>query len=143
MQIFTRQIKIEDATEVNQLSAQLGYPLSIEETEKNIAAVIASKYDDAFVAVHENQIIGWIGVSQAVLVEVMPHCEINGLVVDEKYRGKGIGKLLLEKAAQWGREKANNKLRLRCNVIRTEAHEFYQHLGFREIKQQKVFEINI
>jgi GNAT superfamily N-acetyltransferase len=143
MEIIIRQMKTEDAQSVNQLSEQLGYPLPIEETRKNISIVSSSKNDDAFVAVHQNKIVGWIGVSKAVLIEMIPYCEINGLVVDENYRGKGIGKLLIEKASQWGKEKGNDKLRLRCNVIRTQTHLFYQHLGFREIKQQKVFEINI
>jgi GNAT superfamily N-acetyltransferase len=143
MQIITRQIKIEDTPEVNQLAAQLGYPLSLDQTKKNIALVIASENDDAFVAVHENKIVGWIGVSKAILVEMISYCEINGLVVDENYRGKGIGKLLIEEARQWGKEKGNNKMRLRCNVIRIETHKFYHHLGFSETKKQTVFEIDI
>ena len=67
----------------------------------------------------------------------MPHCEINGLVIDEKYRGKGVGKLLIEKVKQWAKEKGNDTLSLHCNVKRTGAHLFYEHLGFKEIKQQK------
>jgi GNAT superfamily N-acetyltransferase len=63
--------------------------------------------------------------------------------VNNLYRKKGIGKMLIEKAADWGREKGNKKLRLRCNVKRAEAHLFYQHLNFKESKQQKVFEIDI
>jgi hypothetical protein len=42
-----------------------------------------------------------------------------------------------------GKEKGNDKLRLRCNIKRTETHLFYQRLGFKEAKQQKVFEIEI
>ena len=37
-----------------------------------------------------------------IMIEVMPHCEINGLVVDEQYRGKGVGKLLIEKIKKLG-----------------------------------------
>jgi len=49
----------------------------------------------------------------------------------------GIGKLLVDKVKQWAREKNNSKIGLRCNVKRTEAHLFYEHLGFIEVKQQK------
>lgn len=73
----------------------------------------------------------------------MPHCEINGLVIDENSRGKGIGRLLLERVKQWAKEKGNDKLSLHCNVKRTEAHDFYEHLGFNEIKQQKYFALDI
>ncbi len=132
-----------DAKPVNTLSKQLGYPLSIEQTLQNINAVLASNDHTAFVAEYENKIVGWIGASQAIMIEVMPHCEINGLVIDQGHRGMGIGKLLIDKVKQWARKKNNIKIGLHCNVKRTEAHLFYQHLGFSEIKQQKNFVINI
>lgn len=133
----------EDAEEVNRLSRQLGYPLSSEQTLQNITAVMQSKDHTAFVAVYENKIVGWIGAAYAIMIEVMPHCEINGLVTDENYRGKGVGKLLIGKVKQWAKEKNIDKLSLRCNVKRTEAHLFYEHLGFNEIKQQKNYVLGI
>ena len=143
MKISIREMNANDAIGVNALSKQLGYPLSIEQTLQNINEVLESKDHTAFVAEYENKIVGWIGASQAIMIEVMPHCEINGLVIDQDHRGMGIGKLLIDKVKQWAREKNNSKIGLRCNVKRTEAHLFYQHLGFTEIKQQKNFVISI
>lgn len=133
----------KDATTVNTLSKQLGYPLSIEQTLQNINSVLQSKDHTAFVAEYENRVVGWIGASQAIMIEVMPHCEINGLVIDEHHRGMGIGKLLIDKVRQWAKDKGNIKMGLHCNVKRTEAHKFYEHMGFAEIKQQKNFVINL
>ena len=143
MKITIREMIATDAMTVNVLSKQLGYDLSIEQTLQNIHAILESKDHTAFVAEYENMIVGWIGASQAVMIEVMQHCEINGLVVDQDHRGMGIGKLLIDKVKQWAREKNNNKIGLRCNVKRTEAHLFYEHVGFMEVKQQKNFVINI
>jgi GNAT superfamily N-acetyltransferase len=143
MEIVVRKISKEDVAAVTALNHQLGYPLSVDQTLQNINAVMENKDHDAFVAVHKNNVIGWIGVARAIQIETLPYCEIRGLIVDDKYRKHGIGKMLIEKAKQWAKEKGNDKLRLRCNVIRTEAHLFYQHLGFKEIKQQKVFEMEI
>ena len=134
---------VEDGTGVNALSKQLGYPLSIEETVKNIDLVLQSKDHTAFVAECENKIVGWIGASQVIMIEVMPHCEINGLVINEHYQGIGIGKFLIDKVKHWAREKGNNKLGLHCNIKRTQAHKFYEHIGFAEIKQQKNFVMEI
>ena len=133
----------QDAEAVNTLSKQLGYHLSIEQTMQNIETVLQSKDHKAFVAEYKNKIVGWIGASQAIMIEVMPHCEINGLVIDELHRGMGIGKLLIGKVKSWAKEKGNNKIGLRCNVKRIEAHLFYEHLGFKEIKQQKNFVIEV
>jgi GNAT superfamily N-acetyltransferase len=143
MKIEIRQIKPQDSSAITELSHQLGYPLSQDQISKNIEVVLTNKDHDAFVAVHEKQIVGWIGVAQTIMIEMTPYCEINGLVIDEKFRGKGIGKLLIEKVKQWAKEKGNDKIRLRCNVIRKETHLFYQHLGFIETKEQKNFEISI
>src|SRR6187401_2017210 len=143
MKITRREITAYDATEVNALSKQLGYPLSIEQTLQNINAVLQTKDHTAFVAEYENKIVGWIGASQAIMIEVMPHCEINGLVIDPDHRGMGTGKLLIDRVKHWAKEKGNDKIGLHCNVKRTEAHLFYEHLGFIEVKQQKNFVINI
>ena len=143
MKIIIREMTLNDAKAVNILSSQLGYTLSIEQTLQNINAVLESNDHTAFVAEYENKIVGWIGASQAIMIEVMPHCEINGLVINQDHRGMGIGKLLIDKVKQWARKKNNTKIGLHCNVKRTEAHLFYEHLGFAEIKQQKNFVINI
>lgn len=143
MEIFIRNIVPDDAEDIARLTAQLGYSLSLTETAQNIKAIREHKDHDAFVAIYEGHIVGWIGVSHAIQLETLPFCEIRGLVVDDQYRKMGIGKLLIEKAKQWCRNKGNNLLRLRCNVKRTETHLFYLHLGFQEKKEQKVFEITV
>jgi N-acetylglutamate synthase-like GNAT family acetyltransferase len=143
MKIFVRQISREDAPTIASLCHQLGYELSTEQTLENINIFLTSEAHNAFVAEYDKKVIGWIGASQLFQLQSAPCCEIRGLVVDEKHRNKGVGKMLIEKVRQWGREKGNDKLRLRCNLKRTETHLFYQHLGFKEIKEQKVFEIKI
>jgi GNAT superfamily N-acetyltransferase len=143
MPIIVREMLGEDARAVNLLSAQLGYPLSPEQTFENITAVLHSKKHIAFVALYQNRVVGWIGAAQTIMIEVMPHCEINGLVTDERYRGKGVGRLLIEKVKQWAKENGNVILSLHCNVTRTAAHLFYEHIGFKAIKQQKYFTLAI
>jgi GNAT superfamily N-acetyltransferase len=143
MQIAIRQITPDDAASITNLSHQLGYPLTAEQILQNIKAILATSDHDAYVAVHDNLVVGWIGVCQSILLESLPYCEINGLVVDEKSRGMGIGRKLIDKARQWAKEKGNDKLKLRCNVIRTETHLFYQHLGFKDVKKQTNFELDI
>ena len=133
----------KDAEAINALSKQLGYPLSIEQTLQNINSILQSKDHTAFVAEFEDKVVGWIGASQAIMIEVMPHCEINGLVIDEHHRGMGIGKLLIDKVKYWAKNKGNDKIGLHCNVKRTEAHLFYKHMGFTELKEQKNFVLSV
>lgn len=143
MEISTREIKRTDCTTVTDLTNQLGYQLSEDEVRRNMELVMNSPSHSAFVAVCEERVVGWIGVSQAIMIEFNPFCEINGLVVDKAWRGKGVGKVLIEAACQWARARGNRTLRVRCNVKRKEAHLFYQQRGFRESKEQKVFELDL
>jgi GNAT superfamily N-acetyltransferase len=142
MEISLRKINVGDSEEVAQLSKQLGYEVSIEQTKYNITATLENKHCQAYVAIFENKVVGWIFVAHIILIESPAFCEIRGLVVDDKYRRHNIGKLLVEKVKQWCKEKSD-KLRVRCNVKRKDAHTFYEHVGFTEKKEQKVFEIGI
>ncbi|MEP6594364.1 MAG: GNAT family N-acetyltransferase [Ginsengibacter sp.] len=141
--VTIREVTTEDASEITVLSQQLGYVISAQQTLQNITALKQSKCDEVFVAVNEQKVIGWMGMSYKISLESPPLCEIHGLVVHENFRGEGIGKMLIEKAKQWTVEKGTDKLRLRCNIKRTEAQLFYKKIGFAEVKQQNVFEMKL
>jgi GNAT superfamily N-acetyltransferase len=138
--IQIRPITENDAIAITALSKQLGYSLSPEETLDNISKVLFDKDHAAFIACIDSIAVGWIHVFKAMRIESKPFIEIGGLVIDENYRKQGIGKLLVNKAREWAKEKRIDKLRVRCNRKRTEAHQFYLALGFIESKEQKVFE---
>ena len=143
MTLTIRAITTEDVQAITVLADQLGYTMSEPRMFEHMQAVIGHADCDAFVAVHENEVVGWIGLVHRIQLESSPFCEINGLVVDEKYRGKGIGAALVEKAKEWTNKKGCGRLRLRTNVKRVDAHRFYSGLGFTELKEQKVFEIAV
>ena len=143
MEVLVREVSRQDAREVMLLSQQLGYDISLPEINANIETLLKDDDNKVFVAEHNNNVIGWIGAALVLTIQSLPFCEIRGLVVDEKFRKNNIGKLLLEKAIKWSKEKGCKKLRVRCNVKRKDTHAFYMHLGFTEKKEQKIFEINV
>lgn len=65
--------------------------------------------------------------------------EIGGLVVDKIYRSKGVGKNLMKKVEYWGKQKDCTIISLRSNEKRKEAHEFYQKIGYENVKTQYTF----
>lgn len=91
----------------------------------------------------DGQALGWVHVFVCHLMESDPYAEIGGLVVDESRRGEGIGKLLLERAEAWARAKACASIRLRSNIIRKVAHEFYLKRGYTITKTQHAFAKNL
>jgi len=68
-----------------------------------------------------------------------PHAEVAALVVNENFRGHGIGKSLLQAAETWAKEKQVKLIRLRSNVKRTDAHRFYLKEGYETSKASNLF----
>lgn len=66
---------------------------------------------------------------------------IEELGVDEKYRKKGIGKLLIKEAEKIGKDQKCETLQLNCWEINKNAIGFYQNLGMET--QRRVFEKKI
>lgn len=52
------------------------------------------------------------------------------LVVVEKYRGRNIGKKLINSCISLAKEKKCHRIRLESGNQRKESHKFYKHLGF-------------
>lgn len=136
-------MELYDAVAVTQLSAQLGYDIAQNQVAKNIRAIQKCENDTAYVAMDDNEVVGWIHIFYTSRIETTSFCEIGGLIVDERYRGKGIGKLLVEKAKSWTISKRCKDLRVRTNVKRSDTHKFYEAAGFEEVKQQKIFAMHL
>ncbi len=56
--------------------------------------------------------------------------EVQELIVDEAYRGQGIGKALLQAALCEAKQAGCSHLELNSNFRRTDAHAFYEHNGW-------------
>lgn len=143
MDITIREIHENDAAAISQLSLQLGYTLSPFETVNQIKEIAASGDNCAFVALYNKKIIGWIHAFKAMRLETKTFIEIGGLVVYESYRGKGVGKALVERIKAWCVEQKIAALRVRSNTKRSDAHMFYLKNGFTESKEQKVFGMKV
>ena len=135
-----RPIRQEDAVPVCRLSKQLGYILTERQTFDNITRVLKDPKHLALVALDGDLIIGWVHAFETATLESEPFIELAGLVVDEDYRSKGIGNLLVSRIKEWCASMTIATLRVRSNVIRINAHRFYINQGFEELKQQKVFQ---
>lgn len=59
-----------------------------------------------------------------------PSAIVEDVVVDQRCRGQGIGRQMMEHACALAREAGCYKLALSSNRRRTRAHAFYESLGF-------------
>ena len=136
--MIIREATAADAAALAALSTQLGYPAQPGEAAERLAAL--GPEGAVLVAEADGAVLGWIHVCGIRFFQSPPFAEVGGLVVDEAARGKGVGKLLVEAGARWAAERGYRKLRVRSNVVREDAHRFYEREGFRRVKTQAVFD---
>jgi GNAT superfamily N-acetyltransferase len=87
----------------------------------------------------EGKAIGWVHVRLALTLILDREAEIDGLVVREDHRGRGIGAQLLQDAQTWANRHDCSAVRLRTNVTRGRAHRFYERCGFKRVKTSYLF----
>jgi GNAT superfamily N-acetyltransferase len=129
-----------DIDRLAELCGQLGYPLTSEQLEPRLIEIGRDKPNDIYVAVgSDGRVMGWVQVYVRQLLMVDRHAEMGGLVVDEAYRGRGVGHMLVDWAEAWARDHGCQALYLRSNVQRLEAHRFYEGMGYQLVKTQRAY----
>lgn len=135
-----RRMTTGDAAAVAALSGQLGYPAGEEAIRRRWAAVDGEPDHALFVTeTADGRVVGWVHVHERRLMLADGMAEVLGLVVDEGERGTGVGRRLVDEAERWSLARGCGSMRISSNVVRREAHAFYQKLGYAIAKTQHAF----
>ncbi|AXI02482.1 GNAT family N-acetyltransferase [Aquirhabdus parva] len=141
--VIIRKAQLGDAEILAELSRQLGYPSTVAEVLERLEAILSQLDHHVLIAEIHGQVVGWVHIFTAYRVESSPFAEIGGLVVDQNFRGKGIGLELVIQSKQWASDQGLGQIRVRSNVMREAAHRFYQRIGFEQSKTSIVFSMQI
>jgi len=138
--IRIRVARAGDAVALADLCTQLGYPSTPAEVAGRLEHIFGDPDHVVFVAeLPEGGVVGFIHGFSGIALETGPRAEILGLVADAGRRGQGIGRKLVTEVERWAQSKGHSAVTVRCNVVRTAAHGFYEGLGFECTKTQKHF----
>lgn len=125
------------------INSALGYDVSENTLNDRIQKILQRHDHLLMVAKIDDQVVGFCHGYLRLLTEVVEAIEIGGLAVTEEHRGKGVAKQLVTAIEDWAKTMGYTQVVLASNIIRTNAHEFYEHLGYKKIKQQFAFEKNL
>jgi GNAT superfamily N-acetyltransferase len=139
MTVSVRPARKSDAASIARLMSQLGYEVSPLDAGARLERISAKPEHRFLVAEFDGSVVGWIHASLSEHLDAETCVLIEGLVVDRRQRRAGIGKQLLTEVEEWARATGCAMVRLRSTDARTEAHKFYEHLGYRKIKTQFSF----
>jgi L-amino acid N-acyltransferase YncA len=113
--------------------AETGHTPSLDDYRHIFEQVRAMPGHELIVAEEESEVIGTM-----VLLIVpnlshsgLPWATVENVVTDQRFQRRGIGKLMMEYAINRARKASCYKLQLASNIMRQEAHQFYESLGFK------------
>jgi len=134
MVVDLRPIRRNDVARLVVLLGQLGYPT----TEAVVHERLDYWFDDP-----SSWLIGADDDSDLIGVAalgVLPMLEVTGklgrllaLVVDERYRGRGVGQSLVTATEKQAHAAGCVKMEVTSSRYRTRTHEFYRQLGYEDI----------
>ncbi|HUQ84737.1 MAG TPA: GNAT family N-acetyltransferase [Candidatus Limnocylindrales bacterium] len=122
----------KDAKNIKRLATRLGsnyQPL----TDKDLKDIISSPTTYLFIA-RESQKKELIGMATLAIYRIpyVKKANFDDLIVDDKYRGNGIGQQLVEKILLTANELGATYIDFTSNPKRIKANKLYEKLGFKK-----------
>lgn len=123
----------EDREQVYALMTELeGEVLPRDRFDRAFDAYLQDEGIHCMVARDGKCVIGFISVhSRWLMHHVSPVCEVQELIVSAEYRGKGIGKELLNAAKRIAEKGGSPQLEVCCNVGNCSGQKFYESCGMK------------
>src|SRR5262245_24322793 len=129
--IHVRQAQVGDAARIANLLTQLGYPTGTDDVPARLSRMTDGDRAAVFVGERSGAVVG---VATTHIVSVLNRSHdvawLTALVVDESIRGSGVGRALVESVEAFARQNGCEWLSVTSHERRTDAHAFYQRIGF-------------
>ena len=136
-----RDITIFDAQEIQRISKiVLGYDVDLDIVKKQIEKLTNDNKHNVIIGFENEQtrkIVGFVHTELYESLYMDTGLNILGLAVDSNFQGQGIGKKLMSSIEGYALKNNISFIRLNSNVRRTEAHKFYESIGYICDKTQK------
>ena len=132
--MFLREGNLKDTQALMRLMELLGYPQEMHSFQERIQLYLEKDGYGLVVAEESENIAGFVAWSMTPLL-VLPkvRVHIEGIVVDQLYRGKGVGRLLLAHVEGFAKRHNAYAVDLTSGMGRAKdgTHAFYQSLGYK------------
>ncbi len=131
--ISIREININDIDILSKLIFQLGYQISLNDMKQTIITYLHNSNYRAYVAIANEKLIG---VAAIIINDYFHKNEkfaiVSTLIVDENFRGKKVGTMLMDFIEKYAKEKGCICMELKSGQHRVKdgTHNFYKDRGY-------------
>ncbi len=103
---------------------------TVERGRNGFRSAIERPDADVLLAFHGEELVGLASVYADIdSIRYGKRCWLQDLAVSSRHRDRGIGKMLLDAATEWARERGCTHLQLSSGGGRQDAHRFYLAQG--------------
>ncbi|WUH97940.1 GNAT family N-acetyltransferase [Spirillospora sp. NBC_00431] len=124
-----------DSPGITVLLDQLGYPADADDVETRVRHWLDEPNSVLLVATVDGAVAGVVALHALLMLD---HAARRGrlvaLVVDDAFRGRGIGRALLDAAERSAREMGCRDMEINSSRHRVAAHAFYTRLGYGDVR---------
>ncbi|OSP86015.1 hypothetical protein B9W73_12575 [Lactococcus lactis] len=136
-----RIANLSDSKAIQKLnSIELHYDYPLEDTTKKLELILSLDWQIIYVAEIDGQVAGYVQAHKYLGTFGDLFVNIMGLAVSKDFQGHGVGKALMIAAENWAQEIGAEGVRLNSGSERTEAHKFYEKIGYDKSKTQAKFQ---
>ncbi len=141
MDVILREMNKFDSIKCKELTIQLGYPEQLIDFDKRFSLINKLPHHHLVVAetLVDKNVIAWMHLEIRYLLFSTFRVEISAIIVDEKFRGNGIGKRLLNYAENWTKNCGFKEVFLYTQTNIEDMNNFYMKNGYLYAKELKMF----
>jgi len=125
--MLIRPVREGDRAVLKMIADEILKPLYGDQAKAFNEWMTGSGFKHAFVAVEDDIVVGFLSLKAN---PDRQYLKISTLLVLPKFKGKGFGRALLEKAECFAREHSLNSLIVTVSEIKTESISFFEKHGF-------------
>jgi GNAT superfamily N-acetyltransferase len=129
--MILRDARPADLPALQKLLDQLGYKVADAEVGRRLDRVCAAAGHRVIVAEAGGEVVGLLHVFERPALEKPCEAIVQSLVVDQAWRGRGVGEALMRKAEAWAADRGLSSTALYTRTERERARAFYERLGYR------------
>jgi L-amino acid N-acyltransferase YncA len=106
---------------------------SSDDYQKVFADILSDPRRELLVAEHQGKVVGTVAlfIISGLSHGAAPYTLVENLIVNHKYRRRGIAKKLMEYTIARAKQERCHRIELCSDKRRKEAHRLYSSLGFR------------
>ena len=143
MTIAIREMEPTDIAVCRLLLSQLGYDLNLQEMKRRYEAIKQKQDHAIFVGEQDGQVVALLHLYERPAFDKPPEVIVQALVVDQNCRGTGVGKAMMNIAERWALDRGFSSVALRSSVSRSDAHAFYNRIGYKVEATSRLFRNNL